>query len=360
MEANNEGRSLEETAERLRRAQKAGRIGTWDWDIGTNQLIWDGVEAVHGLPEGTFVGTFESYLKDIHPDDKPRVLAAISDAVESGSDLDIEYRVILPDGSERWVEGRGTCFKNEAGVTVRMTGTCQDITARRQADEDKEVLLSFAAHELRSPLSTVMGYSKLIEASIAKDPDRFDQMTREGIAAIVEESKRMADVINYFLDLARAETRPSHLDVENVDLKELLAREVERVALEAPEATIEAHLPDEPVPVQTEVRRVEQIVSNLLANAVKYGGSPPVVQLTCTLAPGEIVITVKDNGPGIPEEQRAHIFQRFFRGANASEKGLGIGLYLSRQFAEQLGGGLELLDGEGGAAFRLTLPRDGA
>ena len=357
MEASDQSRSLAETTERLRRAQKAGRIGTWDWNVKTNELIWDGVEAVHGLPEGSFGGTFDGYLQDMHPDDRPRVLRAIHGAAEAGTDLDVEYRIVLPDGSERWVAGRGTCFRDESGNVVRMSGTCQDVTERKRADEDKEALLSFAAHELRSPLSTVMGFSRLIESSVARSPESFDEMTREGISAIVEESMRMADVITYFLDLAHAEARPSEIDVAEVDLTDLLQKEIERVRLDASDMELEAELPDGPLLVQSESRRLEQIISNLLGNAAKYGGTPPRALVSCELKDGEVTICVRDYGPGIPEEERTRVFERFYRGTNAPGKGLGIGLYLSRQFAEQLGGRLELdEDIPAGTKFRLTLP----
>jgi len=143
--------------ERLRRAQGAASIGTFDWNVHTNELVWDGVEPIHGLPPGSFGGTFEAYLRDIHPEDKDRVLASIQEAVASGSSVSIEYRIILPDGTLRWVEGNGRALKDDDGRVARLAGTCMDVTARHAADE---------ANRFQAHLLDVIG-----EAVIATDLD---------------------------------------------------------------------------------------------------------------------------------------------------------------------------------------------
>jgi PAS domain S-box-containing protein len=127
--------ALRQSEERLRRAQQAGRLGTWDWEVGTNELIWDGVEPIHGLEPGAFDNSFDTYLKDVHPDDRETVAQAISQAAQQATDLSMEYRIIWPDQSLHWVQGTGRAFKDEAGRTIRMTGTCQDITQRKMAEE---------------------------------------------------------------------------------------------------------------------------------------------------------------------------------------------------------------------------------
>jgi PAS domain S-box-containing protein len=121
-------------AERLRLALEAGRMGTWEWDIRTQRVSWSpGLEAIHGLGPGTFPGTFEAFQSDIHPEDRARVLDSIRRALDEGADHRVEYRLLLPDGSLRWVEARGKLFRDESGQPARMLGICMDITDRERA-----------------------------------------------------------------------------------------------------------------------------------------------------------------------------------------------------------------------------------
>lgn len=129
-------RNLAESETQLRLAMEAGRMGSWEWRIDTNEVIWSAsLEEIHGLEPGTFEQTYEAFERDVHPDDVQRVRDSISRAMETGELPSMEYRTILPDGSEHWLEGRGRLFHDEEGRPVRMIGVCTDITARRQADE---------------------------------------------------------------------------------------------------------------------------------------------------------------------------------------------------------------------------------
>jgi PAS domain S-box-containing protein len=129
---------LADSQERLRLALEAGRMGTWDWDVATNAVRWSpGLEAIHGLSPGTFPGTFEAFQHDMHPDDRERVFASVRTALESDADHHVEYRVVLPDGSQRWVEARGRVQRDETGRPLRMTGVCADVTDRKHAEEQR-------------------------------------------------------------------------------------------------------------------------------------------------------------------------------------------------------------------------------
>ncbi|MEP7151770.1 MAG: PAS domain S-box protein, partial [Nitrospira sp.] len=127
---------LRESESQLRLALDAGRMGSWEWTITTNQVSWSaGLEAIHGLAPGTFNGTFEAYQQDIHPEDREAVLRAISQILECDKPYQIEYRIIRPDGAIHWVEGKGKLYRTPAGVPTRMIGVCTDITERKQAEQ---------------------------------------------------------------------------------------------------------------------------------------------------------------------------------------------------------------------------------
>ncbi|MBI4501307.1 MAG: PAS domain S-box protein [Gemmatimonadetes bacterium] len=126
-----------ETAEqRLRIALEAGRMGTWQWTIGTGEVKWSpGLEAIHGYAPGTFAGTFEAFEKEVYPEDRESLRHAISEALEQRRDHQVEYRIVRADGAVRWVEGRGQLFCDADGRPERMVGVCSDITERKQAEE---------------------------------------------------------------------------------------------------------------------------------------------------------------------------------------------------------------------------------
>src|SRR5690606_31172561 len=132
--------ALRRSEERLRRSHAAARVGTWDYDVVTGKVVWDGVETIHGMQPGTFEGTFDAYLADIHPDDRASVRAAIQESAETGSELSTEYRILLPDGGIRWVHGRGMPFVDSMGKTVYMAGTCQDVTEQVRYRKALELL----------------------------------------------------------------------------------------------------------------------------------------------------------------------------------------------------------------------------
>jgi PAS domain S-box-containing protein len=124
-----------ESEERLRFALEAASMGTWDWDLVSNIVRWsDNVERIHGLPPGTFDGTFKSYEREIHPDDRERVFASINRALTEGVPHDVEYRIVGPDGTVRWVEGKGRVEYGLDKQPVRMTGVCMNATPRKVAE----------------------------------------------------------------------------------------------------------------------------------------------------------------------------------------------------------------------------------
>ncbi len=128
--------ALSKSKERLRQALEAARMGTWEWNIQTGAITWsETLEPLHGLPPGTFGGSFEDFNQLVHPEDREFLQQSVTEALEQGTNYDIEFRVVWPDGSIHWMDGKGLAFKDETGKAVRMTGLAMDITDRKQAEE---------------------------------------------------------------------------------------------------------------------------------------------------------------------------------------------------------------------------------
>jgi PAS domain S-box-containing protein len=128
--------ALKETQSRLQMAVEAGQMGDWEWSIRTGKVIWSpALEAIHGLPPGGFGGGFEDFKRDIHPQDRARVLETIQRSVDDRSDYRVEYRIIKPDAGLTWIEARGKLQLDAQGNPERMAGICMDVTPRKQAEE---------------------------------------------------------------------------------------------------------------------------------------------------------------------------------------------------------------------------------
>jgi PAS domain S-box-containing protein len=135
------GEALRQSEQRLRLALDAGGMGTWDWDIRADEVVWsDNLGAVVGLPPGSFDGTLEGFRRLIHPDDRDFVGSAITNAIEERSGYEVEFRIARPDGSIGWMLGKGRVFTDGDGEPMRMIGVSMDITDRKRAGDDIFVL----------------------------------------------------------------------------------------------------------------------------------------------------------------------------------------------------------------------------
>src|SRR6185503_16139001 len=135
----------------LHLALNAAHMGTWEWDATSGLVRWsEGVERLFGLEAGAFHGTYRSYIELIHPDDRARVVTAIERAVAGKIDYRVEHRVLWPDGSTHWLEGKGSVHRDSAGKALTMTGTVVEITSRKRAEEEllasEERLRHFVRH----------------------------------------------------------------------------------------------------------------------------------------------------------------------------------------------------------------------
>jgi PAS domain S-box-containing protein len=162
--------ALRLSEERLRLALEAGRMGTWDWNVQTNELSWDGsLEEIHGLAPGTFDGRFETFVGLLHADDRERALATIQAALQEGDQFSIESRVIWADGSVHWIAGLGRAYLDAYGQPIRMVGIGLEVTERRRAAEVQRVLAE-AGSRLVSSLdyeTTLRSIAQLVVTTMA-------------------------------------------------------------------------------------------------------------------------------------------------------------------------------------------------
>ena len=240
--------------------------------------------------------------------------------------------------------------------TRMLTAHVGELRAREDAALLKEEFLSAAAHDLRTPLTVVLGQAELLERRLQRDP--AGPVDLAGVGRIVRESRRLRDLISELLDAQRLEQGRVVMDLEPADLCQIVESVRDRHA--AAGSSIRLTRPDRPIVGSVDRPRMEQVIENLVENAVKYGSQSGAPEIEIEEMDGAAWITVIDRGVGIPEGDRGRIFERFFRASNVqsvTDTGLGLGLYICRRIVNAHGGRIwhEPTPG-GGSTFRVSLP----
>jgi signal transduction histidine kinase len=233
----------------------------------------------------------------------------------------------------------------------------------RVAVSIRDEFLSVAAHELKTPMTSLRGYAQLLAREF--EPGRAElaspERARRAAMTIQVQSDKLARLVGQLLDVSRIQSGKLAIERRTTDLTELVKDIVEAARTQLRDHTLVARLPDELL-LFVDPLRVEQVLTNLIDNAIKYspdGGQIDVVLSTCGAE--SIQVSIRDHGVGVPPEHRAHIFDRFYQahagGPLTSMAGMGLGLYISRQIVEQHGGTIEAeFPDEGGTNIVVTLP----
>jgi PAS domain S-box-containing protein len=241
----------------------------------------------------------------------------------------------------------------------------QDITAIKEAERVKDQWLSIASHELRTPITSLRGFAQLLERQVRRTEEAPNREALMGaLATISQQTNRLTSLVNDLLDVSRIQLGRLELRRRPVDLGELTRTAVTRLAELDPEAGARLHmdLPDRPVPGVWDPDRLDQVLTNLLTNAIKYdpNGGPIEVRLRDD-EDQAAVISVSDQGIGVPEAEMAALFLPFARAGNAARRGfggIGLGLFISRDIVERHGGSIGVQSAEGrGTTVTVRLPR---
>lgn len=264
-----------------------------------------------------------------------------------------EQRLVLPGGSSVLVATRHV--RSGAQRTLQwLVMTMRSTTVRDRIEAETAALVTTVAHELRSPLGAVRGFSHTLR-------NRWTQLRDDQklwmVAAIEADAARLERQVAELLDISRIDAGRLVLNLRQVDLLTQLDAAIERMESAATDSgPFRVLSADSEVPLQADPDRLTQILSNLLENAVRHGGGP--VTITVEQRSGSVRFDVSDDGPGIAPEHRALVFSRFWQ-ARGRHGGNGLGLYVVHGLVRAHGGTIEVLDRADGATFRVTLPADG-
>jgi len=321
-------------------------------------------EAVWGRPSATLYADHGEWMASVHPDDRRAVAEGFARR-ESGY-VDVEYRMVRPDGTLRWIHDRAA-YVHDRGQALRLVGIAEDITAQKEAEEKarrlaaaeasvraRDDVLAVVAHDLRNPLQSVA-----MAATLVGQP-HIDAERRARHAQTILRSVDIADrLIRDLLDVARIEAGQLAIELQVLAIEPLIDEVQEQFELVArgKGLTFACEVAGGIPRVSGDHERILQAVGNLVGNAIKF--TPRGGQVTVRAeGRGDVVeIAVLDTGPGIAPALLPHVFDRFWRGRPAERRGLGLGLAIAQGIAEAHGGRVQAeSEVGGGSTFRLTMP----
>jgi PAS domain S-box-containing protein len=362
----------------LRLAIEATQLGTWDFYPATGRFDWsERCQALFGVSPKE-LATYECFLNALHPEDRERIHQAVQDALRpTGGVFDVEYRAARSqDGTSRWIRATGRAFFDERGRPLRFLGTVQDIDDRKQLEGQKARLLeaervareraeeasraredfmAILSHDLRNPLSTITTGVALLQPVARLDATGKAERQLEMIS---RSAGHMEKLISDLLDLAaidagRLVVVPSAQSVpcliqDAAELHQLIAARKQVRLVQSPSP---------PLLVHADRERVLQVLSNIIGNAIKFTPAGGTISIGAKADGGSARFSISDSGPGVPQDQLPHLFDRYWQAKPRAGRGIGLGLSIAKGIVDAHAGQIWAESEPGrGTTLHFTLP----
>jgi PAS domain S-box-containing protein len=369
----------DEGAARMRLAIEGAGLATWDIDLRDGSAHWNREFGdLIGYEPAAGDAHWDMWRNRIHPEDREAVLEAMDDARRSGGLFSREHRVVVENGSERWIAAYGKFHVDERGHATRFIGVALDVTARKREEQWRDQLLRIEqrarsdaenvarmkdeflatlSHELRSPMSAMLGWLHLM---------RTGRLSAEQQAKAIETVERNANLqnqlINDLLDISRVTAGKLDLKREPGLIEEAIEAAISSMRLSAQAKQIAIVTALEPIgAIEYDAARMQQVFGNLLSNAVKFTPEGGRIDVKSRRVGDMYEIEISDTGEGIAPDLLPYLFERFRQAAGSTTRknaGLGLGLAIVRHLVE-LHGGTVAAESAGagkGSTFRVKLP----
>ncbi len=376
-EANEELRNAQQ---RLNEAQKLAGVGSWERNVRTNASSWS-LETYRLLGlDPTLPASFPTFLSRVHSEDLEALKQSLTDSVAGRAPYDIVFRVNSLNGVEKILNSKAELRRDPSGAPLALLGTLQDVTEQKlierektlllekeqiarataeRSNHEKDFFLATLSHELRTPLTAIMTWSELL-ADKKMDAKTFDK----GILLVQKSARAQARLIEDLLDVSRIISGKITLELCTVPLDALLETLTETFVPQMKTKNIgwQCRLEVIGLRVFADPIRLQQVLSNLVSNALKFTPAEGTIALFARASGSSIEISIRDSGEGIPPEFLPVIFNRFTQADTSYTKkhgGLGLGLAISQGLIEMMGGVIRAESpGLGkGATFVITLPK---
>ncbi|MCC8423999.1 PAS domain-containing sensor histidine kinase [Mucilaginibacter sp. UR6-11] len=341
-------------------AIEAADLGTWDLDPKTNKFICnDRLKEWFGLPADEEIA-LESAVAAIADEDRERVIEAIKKSMASGSDGN--YNVIytvksLKDGTRRIVEATGRALFDTEGMVYQFSGILQDVTEEYQLQVRKDEFISVASHELKTPITSLSASIQILQKLVKSNP------TSDKVPVFVNKASnnlnKLIHLLDDLLNVTKIQQGQLALNINRFDLVELIKDCCEHIN---PLNEYEfAFLGDDTLMIYADYRRIDQVMINLIGNAIKYSPQSKRIEITVMHDDERATVCVRDFGIGINPQKLPHLFDRYYRvdAFGHQFSGLGLGLYISSEIITRHNGkiGVDSTVGDG-SNFWFNLPID--
>jgi len=363
----------EESEQRLKLASESAQLGIWDLNIPENILLWDDrMYELYGVKKNSRVKTIDTWINGIHPEDKEYALSEFHEALKGNKQFNTNFRVKHPNGNIIYIKGDGLVIRDSKGKAIRMIGINRDVTesklnenelkiAKDKAEESDRLKTEFInnmSHEIRTPMNGIIGFTEMLEK------DDLSAEKRKYYSKIVQNSSyQLLRIIDDIIEISSLGTKQEKLHESEFNLNDMFMELFSVFNLKSRERNIPIYvkkaLHDDKSYITTDKSKLNKILSNLLENAIKYTNEG-FIELGYYLEKQNLVMYVKDTGIGIDPKNHALVFDRFSQeNKDISRRfgGLGLGLSISKENAQLLGGDI-LIDSEKGkgSTFYLTIP----
>ena len=359
----------------LAEGQKLTHTGSWAGNIFTREILHSSEEhsRLYGFDCNRGLPSFEELHQRVHPDDRGRLIAEFETASRAGSDVNVQYRIVLPDGSTKFVQAIGHPVFKASGEIGELVGILMDVTDRKRAEEERERLRQLEAdlahvnrvsmlgelaaslsHQLKQPIAAAITSADTCFRWLSRDPPDIERASK-AVMRIMEDGKRAAEIIDRLRSFYKqgAPAERELIDVNEVirEMLVLLRSEANRYSIPM-RTDLAAHLPR----VSADRVPLQQVFLNLMLNGIEaMRDSGGVLTIKSQVGnDGQLLMSISDNGVGLPSEKADQMFNPFF---TTKPQGSGMGLAISRSIVESHGGHLwATTNSGGGAAFHFTLP----
>ncbi|MEO6539181.1 MAG: CheR family methyltransferase, partial [Ferruginibacter sp.] len=295
--------------------------------------------------------------KIIHPDDLAITVKKWEEVIKSGEEYHLEHRFLRYDGTYRWHLSRGTALKDVDGKITSWIGTHTDINEQKIKEHQKDEFISIASHEMKTPLTSAKAYLQLLEMSLDKKDEATSLYVKKASYAVA----RLSELISELMDVSKIQHGKLDYNISTFNFNEMIKHTVEDInSISLKHAIVATGTVGSAVEGDRE--RLQQVVINLLNNAIKYSPDSLDVYINVAEKDGEVKVSVKDNGIGISKQHLNKIFDRYYRVEEHAIQfqGLGIGLFISNEIIQRHHGKLWAESEPGkGSTFSFTIPAHG-
>jgi PAS domain S-box-containing protein len=343
-------------------------------DDGRWLYVGPQVESILGFSHEEWMANPQLWREHVHPEDQDQVMLEERRALDSGERMKCEYRIVRSDGRLVWIRDEADVLRDDDGNPTSLQGVMYDVTEQKLAESqllkawetEKEAaarlralhemqnsFLQAVSHDLRTPLTSILGGALTLEQS---NGDLTGAVAMDLVGRIASNARKLSRLLTNLLDLDRMSRGILAPNRADVDVARILSNVLEECAVDTHQVEL---VNPEPALAYVDAAQLERIVENLVTNAIRYTPPGTPIWVGATVSDDGVLVVVEDAGPGVPAELRETVFEPFRQGSEVIEHSpsVGIGLSLVSRFADLHGGRAWVEEREGGgASFKVYLP----